>query len=59
MDKELLPMANVDRIMRTAIPTTAKITKEAKTLMQDVACEFISFIASEAADQVNILLNYT
>ena len=52
-------MANVDRIMRTAIPTTAKITKEAKTLMQDVACEFISFIASEAADQVNILLNYT
>jgi len=43
-----LPVANVARIMKTAIPQQAKITKEAKEFMQECVSEFISFVTSEA-----------
>ncbi|KAI5291093.1 hypothetical protein KEM54_006359 [Ascosphaera aggregata] len=42
-----LPIANVARIMKTALPDNAKIAKEAKECMQECVSEFISFITSE------------
>ncbi|MCJ1267383.1 DEAH-box RNA helicase prp16 [Lobaria immixta] len=42
-----LPIANVARIMKTALPENAKIAKEAKECMQECVSEFISFITSE------------
>ncbi|KAJ8753481.1 hypothetical protein K2173_019880 [Erythroxylum novogranatense] len=47
----LLPVANVRRIMKQVLPTTAKISKEAKETMQECATEFVSFVTSEAADK--------
>jgi histone H3/H4 len=47
---KLLPIANVARIMRAAVPKNAKISKEAKECMQDCVTEFVSFITSEAVD---------
>lgn len=42
-----LPIANIDRIMRKALPNSAKISKEANKIMLDCVSEFISFITSE------------
>ncbi|KAJ5178980.1 hypothetical protein N7492_002190 [Penicillium capsulatum] len=42
-----LPIANVARIMKLALPENAKIAKEAKECMQECVSEFISFITSE------------
>ncbi|XP_038880507.1 nuclear transcription factor Y subunit B-4-like [Benincasa hispida] len=46
-----LPIANVGRIMKKILPQKAKISKEAKETMQECASEFISFVASEAAEK--------
>ncbi|PCH44650.1 histone-fold-containing protein [Wolfiporia cocos MD-104 SS10] len=46
-----LPIANVSRIMKGAVPSTAKISKEAKECVQECVSEFISFITSEAAEK--------
>ncbi|EMD34626.1 hypothetical protein CERSUDRAFT_140183 [Gelatoporia subvermispora B] len=46
-----LPIANVSRIMKAAVPSTAKISKEAKECVQECVSEFISFITSEAAER--------
>ncbi|CAL9133269.1 unnamed protein product [Musa textilis] len=46
----LLPIANVGRIMKKALPPNAKISKQAKETMQECASEFIGFITGEAAD---------
>lgn len=46
-----LPIANVARIMKQAVPETAKISKEAKEMMQLAVSEFIAFITSEAKDR--------
>ena len=46
-----LPIANVARIMKTALPENAKISKEAKECIQECVSEFISFITSEAAEK--------
>jgi len=46
-----LPIANVARIMKGAVPDTAKISKEAKECVQECVSEFISFITSEAAEK--------
>ncbi len=43
----LLPIANVARIMKQAVPTNAKIAKEAKDTVQACVSEFISFVTSE------------
>lgn len=43
----LLPIANVARIMKQAVPTNAKIAKDAKDTVQACVSEFISFVTSE------------
>ena len=47
----LLPIANVGRIMKKALPANAKISKEAKETVQECVSEFISFITGEASDK--------
>lgn len=42
-----LPVANISRIMKKALPANAKIAKDAKETMQECVSEFISFITSE------------
>ncbi|THH28516.1 hypothetical protein EUX98_g5679 [Antrodiella citrinella] len=44
-------IANVSRIMKSSVPPTAKISKEAKECVQECVSEFISFITSEAAEK--------
>ncbi|CAG5116896.1 unnamed protein product [Candidula unifasciata] len=46
-----LPIANVARIMKKAVPTTGKIAKDAKECVQECVSEFISFITSEASER--------
>lgn len=59
-----LPIANVARIMKLALPDNAKIAKEAKECMQECVSEFISFITSEgeslvhARSKLDILTDY-
>eukprot|EP00250_Pteridium_aquilinum_P006322 c16267_g1_i2 orf=530-1105(-) len=47
----LLPIANVSRIMKKALPANAKISKDAKETLQECVSEFISFITGEASDK--------
>ena len=42
-----LPIANISRIMKKALPANAKIAKDAKETFQECVSEFISFITSE------------
>lgn len=56
MERELtnvadIPIANVLRIMKNALPENAKIAKEAKECVQECVSEFISFITSEASEK--------
>ena len=46
-----LPIANVARLMKNTLPTTAKVSKDAKECMQECVSEFISFVTSEASDR--------
>mmetsp|Transcript_17136 Transcript_17136/g.43942 ORF Transcript_17136/g.43942 Transcript_17136/m.43942 type:complete len:135 (+) Transcript_17136:442-846(+) len=46
-----LPIANISRIMKKALPPNAKIAKDAKETVQECVSEFISFITSEASDK--------
>ena len=46
----LLPMANTARLMATELPKDAKISRDAKLLMQEMVSEFICFVTSEAND---------
>uniref|UniRef100_A0A087YPU3 Nuclear transcription factor Y subunit beta n=1 Tax=Poecilia formosa TaxID=48698 RepID=A0A087YPU3_POEFO len=46
-----LPIANVARIMKNAVPHTGKIAKDAKEGVQECVSEFISFIMSEASER--------
>ncbi|CAH8461296.1 unnamed protein product [Schistosoma turkestanicum] len=46
-----LPIANVAKIMKRAVPGNGKIAKDAKECVQECVSEFISFITSEAADK--------
>ncbi|XP_028556363.1 nuclear transcription factor Y subunit B-like isoform X2 [Dendrobium catenatum] len=47
----LLPMANISRIMRKAVPPNGKIAKYAKDSVQECVSEFIAFITSEASEK--------
>ena len=42
-----LPIANISRIMKKALPANGKIAKDAKEMVQECVSEFISFITSE------------
>ncbi|KAE8713207.1 Nuclear transcription factor Y subunit B-10 [Hibiscus syriacus] len=46
-----LPIANISRIMKKALPANGKIAKDAKEMVQECVSEFISFITSEASDK--------
>ena len=46
----LNPLANVGRLMAMELPRNAKISNEAKVLMQEMVTEFICFVTSEAND---------
>ena len=46
-----LPIANISRIMKRALPDNGKIAKNAKECMQECVSELISFITSEASDR--------
>jgi nuclear transcription Y subunit beta len=46
-----LPIANVSRIMKKALPANAKISKDAKETVQECVSEFISFITGESSDK--------
>ncbi|KMZ75619.1 Nuclear transcription factor Y subunit B-10 [Zostera marina] len=46
-----LPIANISRIMKKALPPNGKIAKDAKETVQECVSEFISFITSEASDK--------
>ena len=49
-----LPIANVAKLMKKAIPERGKIAKEAKECVQECVSEFISFVTSEAAERCSI-----
>ncbi|KAD7480047.1 hypothetical protein E3N88_03183 [Mikania micrantha] len=44
-----LPIANISRIMKKALPANGKIAKDAKDTVQECVSEFISFVTSEYA----------
>ena len=46
-----LPIANISRIMKNAVPNNGKIAKDAKECVQECVSEFVSFITSEASDK--------
>ncbi|XP_028100214.1 nuclear transcription factor Y subunit B-1-like isoform X5 [Camellia sinensis] len=46
-----LPIANISRIMKKALPSNGKIAKDAKDTVQECVSEFISFITNEASDK--------
>ncbi|KAI4339231.1 hypothetical protein MLD38_024193 [Melastoma candidum] len=46
-----LPIANIGRIMKKALPANGKIAKDAKDTVQECVSEFISFITSKASDK--------
>ena len=46
-----LPIANISRIMKNALPDNAKIAKDAKECVQECVTEFIAFITSEGNSQ--------
>jgi len=46
-----LPTANINRIMKKALPDNAKVAKDAKETVQECVSEFICFITSEASDR--------
>jgi histone H3/H4 len=50
-DAQLLPIANVSRIMKRGLPHDSKVAKDSKETIQECVSEFISFITSEASDK--------
>ena len=48
--ERLLPLANIGHIMASVLPKNAKISKEAKQLMQELTTELICFATSECND---------
>ncbi|KAG9150415.1 hypothetical protein Leryth_014581 [Lithospermum erythrorhizon] len=48
---KFLPIANVTRIMKKALPAHAKMSKEAKETVQECVSEFVSYITVEAIDK--------
>ncbi|CAO1323643.1 unnamed protein product [Diamesa serratosioi] len=46
-----LPIANIAKIMKRAIPENGKIAKDARECVQECVSEFISFITSEASER--------
>jgi nuclear transcription Y subunit beta len=53
----LLPIANIARIMKQALPETAKMSKDAKETVQECVSEFVLFVASEG-NKCNVILSF-
>lgn len=51
-----LPIANISRIMKKALPSNGKIAKDAKETVQECVSEFISFVTSEYAIYVYLFV---
>ncbi|KAL2901550.1 Nuclear transcription factor Y subunit B-6 [Bienertia sinuspersici] len=49
-----MPVVNVVRIMRQALPSHAKVADESKEMMQECVSEFINFITSEANESCQL-----
>ncbi|XP_028025967.1 nuclear transcription factor Y subunit B-1 isoform X1 [Bombyx mandarina] len=49
-----LPIANIAKIMKRAIPENGKIAKDARECVQECISEFISFVTSEASDRCKV-----
>ncbi|XP_066361514.1 nuclear transcription factor Y subunit B-4-like [Miscanthus floridulus] len=49
LDPPFLPINNIRRVMRSAVPENRKIAKDAKESVQECVSEFISFVTSEAS----------
>ncbi|GMH13109.1 hypothetical protein Nepgr_014950 [Nepenthes gracilis] len=47
----ILPVANVGRIMKKAIPKNGKISKDAKEIVQECVSEIIIFVTGEASNK--------
>jgi nuclear transcription Y subunit beta len=47
----LAQIANISRLMKNAIPPSAKIAKDAKECVQECVSEFIAFVTAEAAER--------
>ena len=47
-----LPIANIGRIIKNNLPKEVKLSKDAKETFQACVSEFISFITSEASDNL-------
>jgi nuclear transcription Y subunit beta len=47
----LMPFANVVRVMRQGLPPHAKVTEEAKQLIQECVSEFISLVTDEGNER--------
>jgi len=48
--ERFLPIANINRIMKDALPKDTKISKEARECVQECVSEFIAFITCEACE---------
>ena len=48
--ERFLPIANINRIMKEALPKDTKISKEARECVQECVSEFIAFITCEACE---------
>eukprot|EP00923_Selenidium_pygospionis_P027944 GHVN01050479.1.p2 GENE.GHVN01050479.1~~GHVN01050479.1.p2 ORF type:complete len:309 (-),score=19.92 GHVN01050479.1:1673-2599(-) len=48
---QMLPMANIGRIMKRVVPENAKIAKDAKECLQQCVYEFVQFVTGEACDK--------
>lgn len=46
-----LPISNISRLMKKALPRQAKVSSSAKDLIQACCIEFISFLTSEANEK--------
>ncbi|KAH9466511.1 hypothetical protein H4Q26_001232 [Puccinia striiformis f. sp. tritici PST-130] len=48
----LLPISNISKIMKASVPLDSKISNPSKVLIQSCVSEFISFLTSDANEQV-------
>lgn len=51
LSEATLPISNISRLMKKALPRQAKVSSSAKDLIQSCCIEFISFLTSEANDR--------
>lgn len=54
---KFLPIANINRIMKEALPNNAKVSKDAKELVQQCVSDFIIYITSQCVlNYISLLL---